>query len=535
MARLTRRVTVVLLVLAALVGACAALLSVFMVRYSVDELSGEGVVVRYVSVNPAVPPYLVRLPRPTLVVVDEGGKHIAGVSVSLYAGLPGARAAFLGRLSGRGGVVVLRQGLAAGLRERVMPAWRSVLGGVEGFKAGVLAFIDVLTPAGGGRFEVYSFVKTIPVNLGLLSRGYSIASIKVTVNTAVVKPAEVLNLSGVKAVEGGLTGGHALSAGEGSGGCIPLRADGVYAYYCVAWRLEKTYAHIENKVVPIVAVRVPRKYYTAPQAVSTIFESFAFKDTGVSWFRVYAAAKIAGDPHVELMEWESYTKLDFLYSKAFYNSRWLSDRPSFRDDAIVAIGLKASAALDEFRKYEAVCGRSPCSDSGYRPTGVTANITLIDIPAKYSRGRWVSTGYGYVIDDSLGDGRGMERFWKLMTAHSEVVDSGGGAGEARYQFQSYKERDVDMGVDVVDLLSALAGIDAGKLAKYFPVSAGFGWGDGEKSSNVVEIYVKNYYVYSNYYVFLTNYVCRYKAFLGDDGVQLKLMYFDADIYPPSRV
>ncbi len=51
----------------------------------------------------------------------------------------------------------------------------------------------------------------------------------------------------------------------------------------------------------------------------------------------------------------------------------------------------------------------------------------------------------------------------------------------------------------------------------------------------MEIYVKNHYRCGDYYIFLTNYVCRDKVFIGDYGVRLKLMYFDIDVYPPSGV
>lgn len=534
MTRRTRGLVVTLLVLAALVGASTALLSNLLISYSVDELPREGITVRYALVNPAVPSFIIGLPRPTVTVVDEGGKPIAGVLISMYAALPKAKVVFLGRISGRGNALELRSGLVTSLRERIVPAWRSVLGGVEGFRASVLAFIDVLVPLENNRFEVYSFVKTIPINLGLLSRGYNIASIKVTVNTAIVKPNEVLDLSKVRATPTVYVGQRNLST-EGPSDCMQFCADGVCSCFCTEWRLEKTYAHIEDKIIPIVTIRVPQKYYTTPQAVSTIYESFAFKDSEVSWFRLYAAARVTGDPHAELMDWESYTKFNFFYSKIFYNSRWLSDKPSFRDDVIVAIGLKASATLGEFRKYEATCECSFCSDSDYHPTDTTANITFIDISAKYTGSGWEATSYGYIIDDSLGDGKGLERFWNLMTSHSEVGDVRSGAGEARYQFQGYVNREVDMGVDVVDLLSLFIGGGVSKLAKYFPVNAGIGWGNGEKTSNIIEIYVKNYYKYSDYYIFLTNYVCKDKVFIGDEGVRLKLMHFDADIYPPSGV
>jgi len=532
--KLTRRLAVATVIIALLAATSLWVMRGALVTYSVDSFPREGVTVKYMLVNPSMPAFLAGLPRPTLTVVDEGGRRVAGVLISMYSALPKAKLAFLGRLSGRGNALELGTGLITGLRDRVVPAWRPVLGGVEGFRASVLAFIDVLVPAGSGRFDVYSFVKTIPINLGLVSAGYGIASIRVTVNTAAVKPTEVLDLSKVevRVASAGSWSQHSLGAEE-AGDCLSICADAICVCYCTAWKLEKTYVHVEDKLMPIVMVRVPQKYYTTPQAVSTIYESFSFSDREVSWFKVFAAAKVTGNPHVELMDWESYTKFNFFYSKTFYNSRWINDKPSFRNDAIVAIGLKGSATLGEFRRYEAVCECSFCSDSDYHPTDTTANLTLIDISARYTGDGWEASGYGYVIDDTLGDGKGLEKLWNLMVTHSEIADSKGGANEVRYEFQGYANNEVDMGVDVLDLLSFFVGGKVGELAKYFPVNAGIGWGTSEEVSNHVEIYVKNYYECSGYYIFLTSYVSKDKVFLNGDGVKLKLMYFNADIYPPA--
>ncbi len=534
MARRVRRLAVALLVLAALIGTSTALLSNLIVSYSTDELPGEGVTVKYVSVNPAVPSFIVRLPEPRIHVTDLAGKRIAGIIVNVFAGMPRARVKYLGRVAGRGDSAALTPTVLGRFRASVVPEWRSALGSTRGFKAALLTFIDVLIPAGRNSFKVYSFVKTVPVNLGLISAGYRIASIDVTVNTAAVKPTEVLNMSRVKTTSTAPISRQGLSA-EGPSDCISFCADLACSCFCTEWRLEKTYAHIENKLIPIVAVKISRGYYTTPQTVSMVFESFSFKDTEVSWFKLYAAAKITGNPHVELMDWESYTKFNFFYSKAFYNSRWINEKPSFRDDAIVAIGFAGSATLGEFRKYEATCECSFCSESDYHPTDTTANITFIDISAKYTGSTWEAASYGYIIDDVLGDGNGFEKFWNLMISHSEIADSKSGTGEVRYQFQGYINNEVDMGVDVVGLLSFFVEESASKLAKHFPVDAGIGWGVGEKIVNNVEIYVQNHYEYNNYYMFLTNYECKDKVFIGNDEVQLKLMYFNINVYPPSGV
>ncbi len=533
--------------LAVLVGVSVALLSNLLISYSIDKFPREGITVKYASVNPAVPLFVIRLPEPRIYVTDLAGKGIAGIVVNVFAGMPRARITYLGRVAGNGNSAALTPNVLGKVRTDVLPEWRSALGSTKGVKTALLTFIDVLIPLGNGKFGVYSFVKTVPINLGLISTGYRIASIRVAVDTALVKPAEVITASNVST---GTNAGEAPKAAFGT-----VKTEGMEVgkkcetllcgkltcvCYCSKWVLERTYAHIEDKLIPIVMARWAQKYYAAPQAVFLADMAFAFNDTVMNWFRIYASAKITGSPHVTLLQWESFTnKFDFNYAKAFFNSRWVNRAPSFKDDAIVAIGFKGSAMLGEFRKYEAYCycglTSSECSSSDYRATDVTANITVMDISLRKSDGRWTGT-YGYLIDDNLNDGRGLQRLWALVMEHSKPLSLKAGTGEVRYFYTGSKTSEIDMGIDVGDVVAWFITEGVAKAltwVKNIPLDAGIDWGAKETINGAVFLHVISYY--PNMSVILTTYGSRDKVYIGNDEVPLKLMYFDVDIYPSSGV
>jgi len=547
LARRTRELAVIVLVFAVLVGASVALLSSSLISYSIDEIRGEGVTVKYASVNPAIPSFIVRLPGPRIYVTDLAGRKIAGIIVNIFAGMPRARITYLGRVAGDGSSATLTPNILRKVRTSIMPEWRSALGNIQGFKTALLTFIDVLVPTKSNKFEVYSFVKTVPVNLGLLDAGYRIMTIKIVVNTAVAKPTEVVgannagtctNVRGTtKAVSPAIkTEGTEIQEGCEKIFCGKLTC----TCYCSKWVLERTYAHIENKLIPIMMARWAQKYYTTPQAMFLADLAFAFNDTVMNWFKIYASAKIAGSPHVTLLQWESFTnKFDFSYAKAFFNSRWTSRGPSFKDDAIVAIGFVGSATLGEFRKYEASCycgiTNSECSSSDYRATSVTANITVMDISLRKSGDKWVGT-YGYLIDDNLNDGKGLQKLWALVMGHSKSLSLKTGTGEVRYFYTGSKTSEIDMGVDVGDIVTWFITEGTAKTpawVKDFPLDAGIDWGMRETINGAIFLHAISYY--SDYYVFLSTYKSRDKVYLGNDEVPIKLMYFDIDIYPPSGV
>ena len=104
----TRGLAVAVLVLTVLVSASATtLLSGTLITYSTDKYPSEGITVKYASSNPAIPSYIIGSPEPRVRVVDLAGRSIAGVVVNVFAGMPGARIAYLGRVAGDDGSAVL--------------------------------------------------------------------------------------------------------------------------------------------------------------------------------------------------------------------------------------------------------------------------------------------------------------------------------------------------------------------------------------------------------------------------------------------
>ena len=532
-----RRLLVTVLTPAIAAGILIALLNNLAVSYSID-VSPSGVSVKYVRVNPLVPHFMVRVPKPRIRVTDAAGKQIAGVIVNIFAGLPQASVTYLGSVSGERGSALLPPEILSKVRHLLTLKWRSALGSVSGFKTSLLAFIDVLVPAGKGAFRVYSFVKAIPVNLWMLAQGYRIAAIKVTVNTAEVKPT-VVKLSspaplGKGGGEGAVSGGVESTYSEVGSSCYLVRVlKGTLVYYCSKWVLEKTYAHITNKLIPIVMARIS----AFPQALGSISMFFHFSDSTLSWFKIYMSVKVWGSAHVTLQPWQLFKdNFNFGYSMVFANSMWSSDKPSFKGNAILGIGFYGSAFLGEFRRYEAIryCTYGECVGA-YHPTSVTANITLFDINAVKEGGTWKGR-YGYVVVNNPSMNAGLGRFWELMMSHSTAGVKVCGRSYAQYYYDGINGNGVDMGVDLLDFLALFMPHDEfSKVSEGFPLDVGISWGCKNTLKSAILIFAKTYFgnYFKNYYVLLRGRVLNGVLYVGSSPVKLEAMYFNIYAYPPQ--
>jgi len=535
-----RRLATLALVPAVAAGVCLLVLANLAVSYSIDRVGG-GVTIVYASVNPSIPSFLVGLPKPKIYVTDAAGRRVEGVIINLFAGLPNAEVRYLGSTAGNGGSAPLTPAILSRVRSAITPEWRSALNGLRGFKTALLAFVDVLVPAGGNALKVYSFVKTIPLNLWALYTGYRLTAVKIVVNTSAAKPLETLRPA-KPAGGAGVAPKEVLGSRYSSilNNCvIRFCTKSGCEIYCSKWVLERAYAHLTDRLIPIVMVRWARGYDTLPEYMLSAALAFRFSANTLDWLKIYASAKIVGEPHTLMLQWEFFKNNFYIsYARTFINKRWLKSSVSnpgavlFRDDAIVAIGTYGSVLLGMYRKYVAsgFCGLGSCSK--YRPTDVTANITILDLNLRKSGGEWVGK-CNYTIDDNLSDGKGLQSLWALAMRHSRPAGLEVGKGNVGYTYVVIHSSGIDLGIDVGDL-AALAGGSPTKALRWlkdFPVYVGVEWESGININGAIIVAAAT--ASSELYMFMTNYTCKDRVCVGSECLPLKTAYYDIAIRPPS--
>lgn len=517
----------------ALLMACllAALLSPIISNRYVEAFPGEGVTVTYVR----NPPFLSsRLPL--LRVKDLSGHRIDGVIINLFAVMPNARVRYVGSAGNLGNTLILPQRYVVKFTKEIIPAWRGKLGSIEGFETSLIAFINIIRKTGSGDYVSYPYVTTIPLNPSALSKGYTMNSITITINTKSIKPTRIKVTNTPKPISTNATTRPQTSLNLSpqntiGPNCVPLHGRPENFVYCVEWRLEKEYAHLENTLIPIIALRIPYGYYTDPQAVFEISLSFNFQERTSAYFKVYAGIKLSNAFQISYESVETLEDFSFTYYKHFFNSRWSREKPSFTDDATIVVGFKGSATLGLFREYDAFCENDEpwCPEEDYVPTDTTANATLMDINVRYDGQRWTAP-YSYSIDDVVGDGAGWDKYWDLTKEHAQPGETASGTGEATYFYSSSANTENYVGVDIADLVAMI--VKDPKLPSYFPVDAGIGFGVKEAHTETIIADVCNEVKYSDYFVSLTSYVSRDEVCIDGTYAHLKLMLFDTEDYSP---
>ncbi len=403
------------------------------------------------------------------------------------------------------------------------------MGSLCGFEFSLLAFINILRRAGNGTYLTYPYVTTIPINPLKMVNGYALNSITIKVNTKSLKPSAVSLTHTNKDVIAQPTSNKQNIIGPK---CVTLHGRPEDFTYCVEWRLEREYAHLENTLIPIMALRIPYGYYTNPQAVDYVYLLFNLREKSLTYFKVYAGIKLSDSTQVSYESVETFKNFYFMYDKDFFNRRWSPNKPSFMDDAVIVVGFKGSATLGLFREYDAFCENDVpwCPEQDYVPTSTTANITLMSINVVYDGSQWVAAGYGYGVDDVVGDGVGWEKYWNLARTHAYPGNTVAGQGEATYYCQGKIDAKVFLGVDLIALISMVLGDR--EVISHFPIDAGIGFGVREAATQIVIVHIRNIQWYSDYYVHITSYVSRDEVYVDGVSTHLKLMLFDVEDYSP---
>jgi len=448
--------------------------------------------------------------------------------INMYAGLPKAKLSYLGRIAGEGSAKITNRIMK--VLNETAKEWIKHLKSIKEFRVGTLLFIDIPVKVNETTYLVYSVIRTVPLNLELIRKGYK-PVIDVEVDLSKHKPTRVIRLNKLKIMcSSCLLKNKTKAFNVIDEGCIVLTcSEGACVCLCTKWVSEKIYGSFEDNFIPVMMVRSIYKYWTEPQTIFEAHLMFSYSDKEVSWFKIFIAFKITGQSIVELREWHAYTKFKFFYSKSFYNNRYTSQQPSFRDDMIVAIGFKGSGSVGLYRRYDSICD---CYDCSYEPTDITANITVFDINTQWN-GEQYEAEYSYMIDDNPIDNSGfLEKYWKLAISHAELSEVKTGMGENRYLYNGDKYKGVDLALDITDIiLSLMTGNPT--WAEYVPIYGGIGWSYSEQISQVMYTYLNLWSDYDDYYVFFNVYRTKDKVYADDQETYLKFIYIDVDVYPPS--
>jgi len=503
-----------------LAGVLAYMLGPVAIDRCVESFSGGEVIISYVrGPNPLTGNL------PVIQVADASGNSVDALVINVFAIMPHTNVRYLGAVGSDGDAVIVLHDIVSKLNNEVIPAWGNELKHLGGFEASLLLFIDVIRELSNGTYAAYPQVKAVPLNLQLLSKGYRLNSITIKINTSAIKPSIIaLNT----------TTPHIKSASLNitNQGCVVLHNGSGNLVYCAEWKLQRECAHLENTLIPVIVLRIPRGRFTDPQRIFEVQSFLILEGVSPTRLGMHAGIRLSNAPQDSYESIEVFTNFSFTYMSSFFNRRWTSERVQFTDDAIIVVGFKGSIALDSFRKYDALCKGSElrCPEGKYSPTDTIANITLTTINVTYDGLRWV-VALGYDIDDTVGDGKGWDRYWSLAKEHARLGGTSAGVGEATYFYRGNANNENYVGIDVADLVTMITGNH--ELSSYFPIDAGIGFGSKDTSAQIVNVHVRNENQYSDYYVCIDSYVSRDEVYIDGTYTHLKLMLFDVEDYPPS--
>ncbi len=460
---------------------------------------------------------------PGINIVDTHGNRLQSI-VGIYAAMPYARIERLGVTSIDDSLKLAK--ILDKLRNYVLPAWRRHVGNVSGLSIALWIFASI-DKVKGKILEEYDTFVSVPIKLGYVEKGYS-PRITIVVDLSKIKP-RIINVSQImsKNTMCRKIGKHNLRISQEDVGCENY---GLYCK-CVFWDLEESYYHTDNEDIPLLIVRndwTDSNDY--PEDVAFIDTWIVFDYRKLEKLYLYASAKDVNVGEIQLVLWSSYNAVYIDFTEGFANSRYLGTKPSFLDDAIIAIVAKGSLDFGVITKYESICPLPcPCDDEDlYFPTE-TFNGTIMEIYMVYnsSIGAYVPKYLNYSIDEDPYDGEGWDKYLDYVLQNAELYDYVYGQSQAVFKYLSYSS-DVDaFSIDVLSLvLTKMPRVPS--WAKKVPISAGIGWKC--KQSVVTTLFVRAVSAYADDYVYLWLYRTRYAVFINGESRKLFAPIVDVDSY-----
>jgi hypothetical protein len=257
-----RLIVVLFLALLCVAVASVAYVSVSTVR---EEIS-RGLVVYYRPSLPFTSPYMF------VGFVNESG-HGLDVCVSVYGLMPNGSVVFLGYTCGRGGV-----SLDYGSVKSYASSWRRALAARGNNPDNVEPGLILLGTALDSE-AAYPFIKGIPVDTGLVQKGYTVTTeiklntrnvpkiSKTQIQQIVTQAKQLVGVTGIQAA----TGAQEFPPREILERCIPIRGKWEYVV-CFIWELNRIYYVGTNIGIPLSMVHL--RGSTSPNEIYLVNDVF---------------------------------------------------------------------------------------------------------------------------------------------------------------------------------------------------------------------------------------------------------------------
>ena len=251
---------------------------------------------------------------------------------------------------------------------------------------GVIVFFTIVTK----DFEVYDFIRVIPINYNLLNREDIGARIIVNVRLDDMRPTEILDPNKLTPTKC-----------EDAKNYIVLKSgkDGDICYF-PKWQIGRYYLTKHQVKMPIILTRLGGD----ASKVENVNLSMELKRLDADHFGTLAAAgmdgeelKVVGFTHIWWLENRQFYPIE---AHTFYNRRWSTENSSFLDEAVLALEVYGNIAIGSFVKYVEYGDKTPWS------TGKEAIVLLEDILVQDWYGILWRIPTTFEVDDDPQDGEG---------------------------------------------------------------------------------------------------------------------------------
>jgi len=477
--------------------ASVAYVSVSTVR---EEIS-RGLVVYYRPSLPFTSPYMF------VGFVDESG-HGLDVCVSVYGLMPNGSVGFLGYTCGRGGV-----SLDYGSVKSYASSWRLALAARGNNPDNVEPGLILLGTALDSE-AAYPFIKGIPVDTGLVQRGYTVTT-EIKLNTRNMPKISKTQIQQIVSQAGQLVGVARAQATVGTQEfppreilehCIPIRGgDGWEYVVCFIWELSKTYYVGTNIGIPLSMVHL--RGSTTPNEVYLVNDVFMHERLEAN-SRLGIYVNFAGGAAVKLgpafLRSPPIFKSDiYVYTLKGDNVYLDYTRDVFPDDLrnlsregfISAIGFIGNYSIAAYDYYYYVFGVPwPPWYIRFKLGNATLAIAVPVLENNKMR-EWAE------VDTDPTDGKGLDPIFNLVASNwAPVGNTTSQAGAHFYSYEMVRQ------VSGIDLLSLAIPIPVKGVPISLPLAASVGLSQQNQLFTAVDahvmlksVYRNRTWIYANFY------------------------------------
>jgi len=481
---------------------CVAVASVAYVSVSTlrEEIS-RGLVVYYRPSLPFASPYMF------VSFVNESGRGL-DVCVSVYGLMPNGSVGFLGYTCGRGGV-----SLDYGSVKSYASLWRRALAARGNNPDNVEPGLILLGTALDSE-AAYPFIKGIPVDTGLVQRGYTVTT-EIKLNTRNMPKISKTQIQQIVSQAGQLVGVARAQATVGTQEfppreilehCIPIRGgDGWEYVVCFIWELSKTYYVGTNIGIPLSMVHL--RGSTTPNEVYLVNDVFMHERLEAN-SRLGIYVNFAGGAAVKLgpafLRSPPIFKSDiYVYTLKGDNVYLDYTRDVFPDDLrnlsregfISAIGFIGNYSIAAYDYYYYVFGVPwPPWYIRFKLGNATLAIAVPVLENNKMR-EWAE------VDTDPTDGKGLDPIFNLVASNwAPVGNTTSQAGAHFYSYEMVRQ------VSGIDLLSLAIPIPVKGVPISLPLAASVGLSQQNQLFTAVDahvmlksVYRNRTWIYANFY------------------------------------